>query len=216
MRHGFTLAELLVVVAIIGLLSGLLIPTISLAVRTAWRTACASNLRQVGMACVVYSGQWDGLLPAEGNCGITDPARSPAWFLRLPEMVDSNAKTKPKRSIFQCAAYRWNGPQIFTNASPKSYKMNSYLDDRGRSWYPSVTMPQAGRVVLFADAIAGETGMGQWGELKASGVDDSRHRGAVNVLHGDGHTLSVIASPNRRDGWKTALTWLPDGWPGAP
>ncbi|MEM7680828.1 MAG: prepilin-type N-terminal cleavage/methylation domain-containing protein [Planctomycetota bacterium] len=49
-RSGFTLIELLVVIAIIALLIGILLPVLSKARESARATACASNLRQVGVA----------------------------------------------------------------------------------------------------------------------------------------------------------------------
>ncbi|MEI7781249.1 MAG: DUF1559 domain-containing protein [Planctomycetota bacterium] len=49
-RRGFTLVELLVVIAIIGLLVGMLIPAVQSARESARRTACANNLRQIGLA----------------------------------------------------------------------------------------------------------------------------------------------------------------------
>ena len=52
--HGFTLVELLVVIAIIGLLIGLLLPAVQSAREAARHITCASNLRQFGLAMLVY------------------------------------------------------------------------------------------------------------------------------------------------------------------
>ena len=54
MRRAFTLIELLVVIAVIGLLVGVLMPALGSARTQAKRTACASNLRQIGAALQLY------------------------------------------------------------------------------------------------------------------------------------------------------------------
>ena len=53
-QHGFTLIEILVVLAIIGLLAGLLFPVFSSARENARTTSCASNLKQIGQAMTLY------------------------------------------------------------------------------------------------------------------------------------------------------------------
>lgn len=214
MRDGLTLAELLVALAILGILAALALPAGAAARRAAWRLACAANLRQVGATCLAYAQDWHGLLPAEGNCGVMGTAASPAWFDRLPEYLDD--ERVGARSVFQCAAYRWEGARIFSHAVPKSFKLNAYLDAAGRPRHYRLgsARGEAG-VALFVDAVAGETGMGQWGHCPASAVSDQRHRGAVNVLHLDGHTGSAVRAPAGGD-WAAAIAWLPEGWPGGP
>jgi prepilin-type N-terminal cleavage/methylation domain-containing protein/prepilin-type processing-associated H-X9-DG protein len=65
LRHaqGFTLIELLVVVAIVGLLAGLTVPALSKAVLTARQSACASNMRQIGLAMNQYAQEHNLRLP---------------------------------------------------------------------------------------------------------------------------------------------------------
>lgn len=72
---GFTLTELLAVIAIIGLLAALLFPVFAAARRSARMTTCSSNLRQIGLALQMYQSDW-GRMPTEG---FVDSHILPEW-----------------------------------------------------------------------------------------------------------------------------------------
>jgi len=74
---GFTLLELLVVMAVLGVLAALLLPALSSARDAGRRAACVSNLRQVGIAVTAYAGDYDGRIPFGPKA---PPFTSPASF----------------------------------------------------------------------------------------------------------------------------------------
>lgn len=61
MRRAFTLIEVLVTTAIVGLLVGVLLPALAGARDAARTAACASNVRQLGLGWALYAGDFQGL-----------------------------------------------------------------------------------------------------------------------------------------------------------
>ena len=61
--RGFTLVETLVVIGIIVILVALLFPAIGAARHKALQASCSNNLRQIGMATLMYAGDYDSRLP---------------------------------------------------------------------------------------------------------------------------------------------------------
>ena len=63
MKKYFTLIELLVVIAIIAILAALLLPALKRAKDAAKSVICKSNMRQIGMGVLSFTGDFEGYLP---------------------------------------------------------------------------------------------------------------------------------------------------------
>lgn len=89
--RGFTLIEILVVLGIIVLLSSILLPAMGRARESGRRTACTSNMRQLGMAFLQYVQDANERLPIayDGQYG---PGKTGAWTYYS---VFGNATDKP-------------------------------------------------------------------------------------------------------------------------
>src|SRR5687768_16267178 len=88
-RGAFTLVELLVVIGIIAVLVRVLLPTLGRAREQAKSTQCLSNMRQLGLAFVMYANDNKGLLPASarGSNGVPED-----WIhFRLTDNLDRSA-----------------------------------------------------------------------------------------------------------------------------
>jgi prepilin-type N-terminal cleavage/methylation domain-containing protein/prepilin-type processing-associated H-X9-DG protein len=70
-KNGFTLVELLVVIGIIALLISILLPSLSAAREASNRIKCASNLRQIGNACMLHAAEHQGYYPFAGAVNST-------------------------------------------------------------------------------------------------------------------------------------------------
>ena len=71
--HGFTLIELLVVIAIIALLVAMLLPALKHAKELGRRTACMSNVKQIGIGMLVYSNDFSSFFPRRTCVGRSYP-----------------------------------------------------------------------------------------------------------------------------------------------
>ena len=63
MKKAFTLIELLVVIAIIAILAAILFPVFAQAKEAAKKTQCLSNMKNIGLGIMMYSGDSDDLYP---------------------------------------------------------------------------------------------------------------------------------------------------------
>ncbi len=76
-KTGFTLIELLVVIAIIAILAAILFPVFARAREQARKTTCLSNLKQLGLAMMMYVQDYDECFPAPRS---PQPYGSGGWW----------------------------------------------------------------------------------------------------------------------------------------
>jgi prepilin-type N-terminal cleavage/methylation domain-containing protein/prepilin-type processing-associated H-X9-DG protein len=92
--RGFTLVELLVVIAIIAVLAGLLFPAFTAARNNSNRTASMSNLRQLAAGAMIYAQDNNGAIPLQGEANptwstATEATYSTAWYNAVPRLAGS-------------------------------------------------------------------------------------------------------------------------------
>jgi prepilin-type N-terminal cleavage/methylation domain-containing protein len=106
-HSGFTLVELLSVIAIVGLLGAVVIAVVGPVRRAARASECQSNLRQLGLAMLQYTTDNHGLLPVQKNVnpnpvGTENPTTLISWWMLIQKRLELRFPEAGKASLFLC------------------------------------------------------------------------------------------------------------------
>ena len=203
-RRGFTLVEILMVIAIISVLAGLVFAVFP-AVRERGRTAvCASNLRQIGIALIAYAADNDGFAPPFHTHEWPHRVFGDPWPWESSEgLVHALECWVGDNRLWFCPSDPYAGEDDWTWGHwHKWTSYEAYFGNGAPPWpypLPPGWKPKGGG---DSDRPAGE--------LFPVAVDANRlalwggqHRGRINLLYWDGSVQTVpvyTGPPDERSG----------------
>lgn len=199
-RSAFTLIELLTVIAIIAILASMIMPSLSRAREMARRSSCASNMKQLGLAFIQYTQDYDERFPKAGNwqawgngghwvkgVNSADGSTALAKFTKAEDYAPRGNKV----DIIGGAIYPYTkAVQIYVCPSSRdgqatglSYSMNCTLSGQAQFSVQSDT-----EVALLVDEAYPSDGY-FWATTDSSASDQMTqiHNGGGNILFCDGH-----------------------------
>ncbi|TMQ00527.1 MAG: DUF1559 domain-containing protein, partial [Verrucomicrobia bacterium] len=122
----------LVVIAIIAILAGLLLPALSKAKTNARTVHCASNMRNWGLATIMYLGDYNDRLPLFGE--LSSDYTKAFWHAKLAPYVakqTQDGKLFNQTDVFNYELRRCPGggfgPPPFSRATPESTNWNCWI-----------------------------------------------------------------------------------------
>lgn len=149
MKVGFTILELLVIIAIILIVTAILVPTTGRMIRSSKATKCVSNLRQIGISARAFAADNDGNMLTSGDA---NSASNPTpWFKQIAPYLGGNDATKVNTQVIEnlscpaAADYPTKSWTNLTSGSPKNYGWNWRINN----WDSSQTSPGFGPIKKF-------------------------------------------------------------------